>query len=395
MYLRKQFLDKISWTSSIPQGFIPTKAEGCFLYDEKGVPYLDLLSGFGVNNIGHSHPAVIDAIQNQSANYLHTNVYGEHIQSPQVQLANLLLSLLPESLGNVYFLNSGSETIDAAIKMARKVTSRPEIVVCRNAYHGSTLAAESLRSDMSHSQSFRPLIPGINFIDVNQEDQLEKINQNTAAVITEIIQAEAGVISLTKSFAKALRHRCTEQGCLLVLDEIQTGLGRTGPIFAFQEYGIIPDILLLGKALGAGMPLSAMICAKHIGSAFTSNPSLGYISTFGGNPVCCAAGLAGLQWMLSRNIPNQVLKLNQIINRELSTLPLKEIRSEGLLIALDFDSSELTWTIIQKLFENQILAESFLFRPEALRIAPPLIITEMEMTTACQKIKDIVYKLLQ
>ncbi|HMW39065.1 MAG: aminotransferase class III-fold pyridoxal phosphate-dependent enzyme [Saprospiraceae bacterium] len=389
MYLRRQFLERIAPTSEIPSLFEPSIALGSYLYDAAGKAWLDLVSGFSVANIGHRHPSVIEAIHLQSQKYLHTTVYGEHVQSVQVKLAELLCQLLPASLNAVYFLNSGSEAIDASIKLARRATGRNEIVVCTNGYHGSTLGAESLRSD-SHGQPFRPLVPGIRFIAPNEPRELAHITNRTALVITEVVQAEAGVLALTGDFLRGLREQCTRTGSLLVLDEVQTGLGRTGHLFAFQKHGVIPDILVLGKALGAGLPLSAIISGRDLLRTFTSNPALGYISTFGGHPLSCAAALAGLKALLEEQLTERVSSLEAIIKNSLSTIPGLTLRSEGLLIAVELGSQESLWQILNSLYRQHILAEGFLFAPSAMRIAPPLSIEESALQEAVEVIvRDI------
>jgi acetylornithine/N-succinyldiaminopimelate aminotransferase len=388
MYLRQQFLQHIAQTSDIPQGFEIDYAEGSYLVDKKGRRYLDLISGFGVNNIGHSIPEVYSAIQQQAQKYLHSTVYGEHIQSPQIALATCITDLLPSSLNSVYFLNSGSECVDASLKLARLATGRHEIVCCRNAYHGSTIAAVSLRSDETHTEAFRPLIPGIRFIDFNASADLDFITTGTAAVITEIVQAEAGVRLPDPAYLEALRKKCTETGALLIVDEIQTGIGRTGTLFAFQKYGVIPDILLSGKALGAGLPLSALICERQIMQYFSRQIPLGHITTFGGNPVCCAAGLAGLNYLVQNKWMDTVEEKANYLKSALVHPEIKEIRNCGLLIAVEFESRQKLMKMISYLYDHQILAESFLFCPQALRIAPVLSINKSELEKIAEVIQN-------
>lgn len=386
MYLRRQFLEHIAQTSEIPQGFEIDLAEGCYLYDRNGDRYLDLISGFGVNNIGHSIPAVIQAIKNQSEKYLHTNVYGEHVQSPQVELASYLSSLLPPVLNSHYFLNSGSECVDAAIKLVRLATGRTEIVVCKNAYHGSTIGAESIRSDEVHKAGFRPLLPGIRFINFNDESDLQYITDKTAAVITEVVQAEAGVRVVDHKYWAALRKKCEDHKALLVFDEIQSGIGRTGKLFAFQHYDVVPDVLLSGKALGAGMPLAAMICNRELMSCFNKQLPLGYITTFGGHPVSCAAGLAGLKYLIEEKLMDSVEEKAELIKKNLTHPLIKEIRNKGLLMAVELDSPETVLQWIRNLYDKKILAESFLFCANAMRIAPPLSISQTEIKAVCELI---------
>ncbi len=393
MYARSQFLNRIGQTSEIPQAFEISKASSCFLIDQKGNTYVDMISGFSVSNIGHQHPKVIEAIKNQADLYLHSTVYGEHIQSPQIKLAELLTSCLPPTLNQVYFLTTGSETIDAAIKLCRKATGRFEIVVCRKAYHGSTLAAESLRSDHDHNQAFRPLIPGIRFIDANKISDLEFINSKTAGVITEVVQAEAGVVQLEDSYLNELRIKCNKTGSLLIFDEIQTGLGRTGSLFAFQKTSVCPDILLSGKALGGGMPLAALITSKQLLVHFMRQPALSYISTFGGHPVSCAAGHASLKVLFEEKILEEVELRKELMIKILSAPTIFEIRCAGLLMAIDFKNESLVWTLINRLYHKNILVESFLFCPGALRIAPPLNIPIPILEKTCQTILETIIEL--
>lgn len=382
MYIRKQFLERVGRTSEISQGFIPSRAQGCLIYNQDAIPYLDLISGFCVNNIGHNHPKVIEAIETQARKFLHTNVYAEHNQAIQCQLAEYLCDQLPSQFNSIYFLNSGSETIDASIKLARKTTGRSKIATCRNAYHGSSLGAESLRSDSVERTAFRPLIPGIDFLIPNDLNSLNLISDETAAVITEVVQAEAGVNSLSSDFLHALRKKCDEHNCLLIFDEIQTGFGRTGNLFAFQKHNVVPDILLIGKAFGAGLPLSGLVGSQHLIHTFSKQPALGYISTFGGNPVCCAAAMAGLKVIHEEGLIQRCNSASEKFIKYLKSEKIKEVRAEGLLIAVDYSDSEHVWNLIHSLFEKKILAESFLFNSGSLRISPPLVISEEEIQSS-------------
>jgi len=393
MYYRQQFLNRIAQTSEIPQAFEVSRAEGSFLYDRQDRPYLDLICGFGVSNLGHGHPEVLAAIRKQSDLYLHTNVYGEHIQSPQIGLAGLLRSLLPESLSQVYFLSAGSETVDAAIRLARKHTGRTGVVAMSDAYHGSTLGAESLRSDEEHKRPYLPLLPDIRWIRANQLNDLEKITEKTALVLTEVVQAEAGVRILNREYLSALRERCNQVGALLAFDEIQTGMGRTGSLFAFQQAGVLPDILLLGKALGGGLPLAALISRPEILSTFAHQPALGYITTFGGHPLSCAAGLAHLRALVGEPVLEGVDRRNQIVREELRSPKIRHIRAAGLLIAVELEHSDQVSALIQKAFENQILLEGFLFCRTAVRIAPPLNIEPGILESACREINGMLGKI--
>ena len=389
MYLRRQFFERIAQTSEIPQAFEIDHALGSFLYSKNGEPYLDFVSGFSVSNLGHSHPEIVHAIQVQSEKYLHSNVYGEHIQTPQVELANLLSQLLPGELNAVYFLNSGSEAVDAAIKLCRKYNSRSDIVASKNAYHGSTLGAESLRSDEAHSRPFRPLIPNIKFIRPNYIEDLELIDQNTSLVITEVVQAEAGVFVLDPDYLRSLRKKCSDENVLLVFDEIQTGMCRTGKLFAFQNYGITPDVLICGKALGGGLPLSAVISSKKLLLEFSQKPALGHLTTFGGHPLSCAAGLQSLKIILKNNTEQEVFRKSNLIREYFTHPKIKSIRFSGLLIALELENEKLVMQFIRLAYQRKILVESFLFCPHAVRIAPPLNTTDEILHKACKELCEI------
>ncbi|MBK9109807.1 MAG: aspartate aminotransferase family protein [Saprospiraceae bacterium] len=389
MFLRQQFLEYICQTSEIPQGFEISSAQGTYLYDKNNIAYLDFISGFGVNNIGHGVPEVIKAIQQQSQVYLHSNVYGEHVQQVQIKLAEKLADLLPAHLNSFYFLNSGSEAIDAAIKLSRLATGRTEIVVCKNAYHGSTLGAESLRSDEMHRAAFLPLIPGIRFIEFGNIADLKFITSHTAAVITEVVQAEAGVRRANSEYWQAMRQQCNDHNSLLILDEIQTGLGRTGKLFAFMHYGIIPDLLLSGKALGAGMPLSAIIANRTMLAQLFKQLPLAHITTFGGHPVSCAAALAGLNFLIESSLIETAEEKGHFFELLLKNNSIQESRREGLFMAIDFQNKIQLMHVLRKLFEQKVLAEGFLFSPESLRIAPPLCIEDFELKMVAEIINQL------
>lgn len=378
MFLRQQFYDRITQTSEIPQGFEISHAEGCYLFDTKGIAYLDLVSGFGVNNLGHQVPEVIRAIRQQSERYLHTNVYGEHVQKPQIQLAERLASLLPSTLNSFYFLSSGSEAIDAAIKLARLATGRYEIIVCKKAYHGSTCGAESLRSD-EHKLSFLPLIPGIRFIEFGNLSDLKSIGSQTAAVITEVVQAEAGVRQADPEWWSNLRKSCHQSGSLLVLDEVQTGMGRVGSLFAFMKVNVLPDLLVTGKALGAGMPLSAVIGNVHLMKQWFKKLPLAHLTTFGGHPVSCAAALAGIGFLMGNEIMESVESKGEMLQKALVEAGFNQVRRAGLFLAIEPQHHVpiLQWLI--QLYHLEMLVEGFLFDPLSLRVAPPLVIEEKDL----------------
>lgn len=387
--LRELFFRHIAQTSSSPLGLNICRAEGVFLYSlpekegESQKRYLDLISGVSVSNVGHCRKEVVDAIREQAEKYSHLMVYGEMIQSPQVMHARLLTSLLPESLQSVYYVNSGSEANEAALKLAKRVTGRREIVSCRNAYHGSTQGVLSLMSDENFKMSFRPLLPMVRHIVFNDISSLEAITRHTAAVIVEPVQGEGGVQIATQEFMDALRKRCTECGTLLIFDEIQTGFGRCGKMFAFERYGVVPDILTLAKALGGGMPLGALVSSKELMSAWQDNPPLGHITTFGGHPVCCAAALASLRLLVNKPWISDVEKKADMFVRGLEKHPqVKEIRTAGLLIAVDLKDEAKAKKILYLLLEEGAITDWFMFQPTSFRIAPPLSITEEEVELA-------------
>lgn len=381
--VRQLFLSHVAQTSEIPLGLEVDRAEGMYIYDTSGKKYLDLNSGISVSSIGHRHPRVVEAIKNQVDRHLHTMVYGEHIQQSQVAMAKLLTDQLPESLNSVYYFMSGTEVIEAAMKLAKRVKERYELIACRSAYHGSTQGAESLRSDHEYSQAFMPLVPGVKHIDFNSEQDLARITEKTAAVFVEPVQAEAGVIVPQNDYLKKLRSRCTEVGALLVLDEIQTGFGRTGHLFALRKYGIVPDILCLGKAMGGGMPIGAMVCARDLMKAFTKSPMLGHITTFGGHPVSCAAAHGNLSAVLEEQIVDSVLDKEKLFHDKLVHPIIKEVRSSGLMMAVELTRRKYLKHVVAHAMELGAVIDYFLFNNRSFRLAPPLIISESEIEKAC------------
>lgn len=379
---RQLFQSFVAPTSEAPLGFEVAKAEACFLYDEAGKAYLDLISGISVANIGHRHPQVVAAIKAQADAYLHTMVYGEHIQSPQVQLAQLLVRLLPANLNSVYFTNSGSEATEGAMKLAKRVTGRTEFVSFEKSYHGSTQGALSLMGGEYFKQAFRPLLPDTRHIRFNNLEDLQQITTATAAVFCETIKAEAGVQVIDANYFKALRERCSEVGALLVLDEIQTGLGRSGKLFSFEHWNIVPDILLLGKALGAGLPLAAFIADKNLMQQLSYQPVLGHITTFGGNPLCCAASKAGIEVLLENKHWMDVCQRETLLRKGLVHPKIKAIRSFGFLMAMELDSFDTCVKLMHAAMAKGVLVDWFLFAENCIRIAPPLCITEEELQHA-------------
>ncbi len=385
---KELFLKYLGQTSPYPLGLEVARAEGCYLYDPEGKKYLDLISGFSVNNLGHANPRIIKAICDQAGDYLHTMVYGELIQSPQVNYARLLVNNLPPELNQVYFVNSGSEAVEGALKLAKRVTHRHEIACFRNAYHGSTHGALSVMGNEMYKTAYRPLLPSIRILEFNYLPSLESISRATAAVIIEPIQAEAGILTAEPGFFKALRNRCSEVGALLIFDEIQTGFGRTGSLFAFEQTGIVPDILLLAKALGGGMPLGAFIASAEIMSQLTHHPALGHITTFGGHPVCCAAGMASLEIILEGKLYLRALELEKIIRRNLRHPSIIEIRGKGLLLAAKLDSETRVSRFFELSLKNGLIFDYFLFCKDSIRITPPLIMTDAEAAEMCERILD-------
>ena len=386
---RQLFLEHIGQTSPAPLMLEIARAEGSFLYDTGGRDYIDLISGVSVSNTGHRHPAVMNALREQSERYMHLMVYGEIIQSPQVEYATRLASLLPSSLESVYFVNSGSEAIEGAIKLARRYTCRSEIIYFRNAYHGSTTGALSVQGSEVYRNAFRPLMPSTVMAEFNSPEAAGMISRDTAAVIVEPVQAEAGVIQPYSTFLGELRDACNRNGALLIFDEVQTGFGRTGSLFSLYRYGVTPDILVLAKALGGGLPLGAFISSREIMSSLTHNPVLGHITTFGGHPLCCATGLASLEVIVNGNLAAGALEKEKIFREELQGMPFTLIRGEGLLLAVVPERPEIIPAMVARAPEFGLLLDYFLFCAEAFRIAPPLTISDDEIRLACQRLKKL------
>ncbi len=380
---RQLFLSHVAQTSTAPLMLEIERAEGMYMYDAAGKKYMDLIAGISVSNLGHAHPAVVEAVKEQAEKYMHLMVYGEFVESPQVKFAKQITNLLPASLNNVYFTNSGAEATEGAMKLAKRITGRTQFVSFQNSYHGSTQGALSLMGDEYFKQKFRPLLPDMLQLPYNNSSELDKINSRTAAVFVEPIQAESGITVPDIAFIQQLRARCTETGTLLVFDEAQTGFGRTGKIFAFEHYDVVPDILLLAKALGGGMPLGAFVASKEKMATLSDNPVLGHITTFGGHPVCCAAGLAALQVLLNEKLWMQVDAKRRLFKKLLVHPSIQSVHSIGLMMSLEFSSYEQNKRIIDRCIAHGLLTDWFLFAPHCLRIAPPLIISEEEIKTAC------------
>lgn len=392
---RQLFLQHNAQTSPTPLMLEFVKAKGVHIFDTEGKAYLDLIAGIGVSNVGHCHPNVVTAVQKQTETYMHLMVYGEFVQSPQVNFATALASVLPSSLSSTYFVNSGAEAVEGAMKLAKRYTGRKGFVACKNAYHGSTQGAESLMESDFYSAGYGPFLPNVDFIYHNSIADLEKITSETAAVFIEPIQGEAGIRVAEQAYMDALRKRCDETGALLVFDEIQSGFGRTGKMFAFEHYNVTPDILLLAKGIGGGMPIGAFISSLEIMSVLSYNPILGHMTTFGGHPVCCAAGLATLNTLIDEHIVAGVESKGQLFKSLLQHPAITEIRGKGLMLAVGFDSFETNKAIIDACIEDGIISDWFLHCSDAMRIAPPLIITEDEIRNACTVILKNIEKITQ
>jgi acetylornithine/N-succinyldiaminopimelate aminotransferase len=384
---RALFLRHLAQTSPAPLALEIERAEGCYLYDTNGKAYLDLIAGIGVSCLGHRHPQVERAVSDQVSRYWHTLVYGEYVLAPQVRLATLLAQQLP-GLDSVYFVNSGTEATEGAMKLAKRFTGRRDIVACRHAYHGSTQGAASLMDPPDFTLPFHPLLPGIRHIEFNHDADLEVIDRHTAAVIVETVQAEWGLRTPRPEWLQALRRRCDDMGALLILDEIQAGYGRTGTLFAFEQYGIRPDVLLLAKGFGGGMPIGAFVAPRDIMQCLSADPPLGHITTFGGHPVCAAAALATLEVLLESDLMAEVPAKAALFKRLLVHPAIREVRSAGLWMAVDLGNSGVIQRVISRCIEMGVITDWFLFNDRSLRIAPPLTIGEAEIRHACSVILE-------
>ena len=391
MNFKKEFLSVQGQTNTAPFLVEVTRAEGVFIYDSKEKAYIDMIGGVAVNNIGHNHPKVIKAIKKQLDSHMHVMVYGEFIQSTQINFAKRLTQLLPAQLNCVYPVNSGTEANEAALKLAKRVSGRTELVSFRGSYHGSTHGSMSVSGNESKKEAFRPLLPDVRFLEFNGIKDLENITSQTAGVIIETVQGDAGVRIPSQEFMTALRKKCDDVGALLIFDEIQCGIGRTGKMFAFEHFGIVPDILTLGKALGGGMPIGALVASnKHLKS-FTSDPMLGHITTFGGHPVVCAAADACLEVMESEIDLGEVERLGALMEEALTPIPqILEIRRIGLMFALDMSSSEAVSSVVESCLELGLISFWFLSHPHSFRLSPPLTISENELLKAIEILKKAI-----
>lgn len=383
------FKKHLAQTSPYPLGIEVERAEGSFIYDTNGKSYLDLISGIGVSSLGHGNEKIKNAIKDQVDKHLHVMVYGEFIQSSQNKLAEELKKTLPSKLHSYYFVNSGTEANEAALKLAKRYTGRSNIISFKNSYHGSTHGSLSVSGNETRKKAFRPLLPGVKFIPFNDSGFLDQITDETACVIMETIQGDAGVRIPDKNFMQALRKRCDETGALLILDEIQCGMGRSGKMWAFEHFGIVPDILTMGKALGAGMPIGCFASSKEIMGSLSNNPKLGHITTFGGHPVVCAAAAAGLEVLEKENLLAEVERKAGLFKKLLDHPEIKEYRNVGLMIAIELENPEKVEFLVNKCLKMGVLIYWFLSTPYAFRLAPPLNIEEEEIEFGCKTIIDL------
>lgn len=381
---RQLFLQHNAQTSPSPLLLEFVKANGIYMLDSNGKKYMDIIAGIGVSNVGHCHPKVVEAIKNQVETYMHLMVYGEFVQSPQVNFAKALAEVLPATLSSTYFVNSGAEAVEGAMKLAKRYTGRKGFIACKNAYHGSTQGAQSLMDSSYYTEGYTPFLPNVQFIEHNNTADLELINETIAAVFIEPIQGEAGIRVADTTYLQALKAKCIETGTLLVFDEIQSGFGRSGKMFAFEHAQVVPDILLLAKGIGGGMPIGAFISSLEIMSVLSDQPILGHMTTFGGHPVCCAAGLATLQTLLEDKIIDQVEAKGLLFKKLLVHPAIKGIRGKGLMLAIEFENFELNKSIIDACIEDGLVSDWFLYCTNSMRIAPPLIITHQEIEMACE-----------
>ncbi len=395
MTKREQFYRYLGLPSFNPLELDIVKAEGVYLWDRDGKEYIDLVAGITVSNIGHRHPAVLDAIRKQLDQYLHLNVYGEFIQAPQVQLAVKLVSLLPSPLEAVYFVNSGSEAMEGALKLAKRFTGRTEIISFRNAYHGSTHGSLSITGHESLKNAFRPLLPDVAMATFNDRSDLEMISSRTACVVIEMVQAEAGIVRAEENYIRELKKICDREGVLIILDDVQMGMGRTGKLFSFEHYDFVPDILVLAKALGAGMPLGAFIASRNVMDTLASKPELGHITTFGGHPVSCAAAMAGLEVLTEGELIAEAEMKGRIFSEKLAGHPaVSAVRRVGLALGIDLSQVGKRNDFQQFSLEEGFVIDWYMFRPATFRLAPPLTITMEEIDKAINKVLAALDRLL-
>lgn len=387
--MQKEFFAYQAQTTQFAAGFEVAKAQGSYIYGTDGKKYLDFVAGVSANTLGHSHPKIISAIKEQADKYLHVMVYGEYAQEMPVKLCQLLAENTRQPLEVTYLVNSGAEAIDGALKLAKRYTGREEIISFKNSYHGNTHGALSVSGNEYHKNAFRPLLPLVNFIEFNGEEDLQKITEKTAAVIMETIQGAAGFLLPNHSYIQKLKKRCEETGALLILDEIQPGFGRTGKLFAFEHYGIVPDILVMGKGMGGGVPVGAFMSSRKIMETLSHSPKLGHITTFGGNPLIAAASHATLKEVLSSGLMNEISKKEQLFRVLLVHPKIKKINGKGLMLAVDLGSPDYTLKVAKDCMGKGLIVFWQLYRNEYLRISPPLTISEEEIREGCRILLDV------
>lgn len=385
---RTDFKKYLAQTSPDPMMFEPHRAEGVYFYDQNGKPFIDLISGISVNGLGHNHPAVVEAVQNQVSKYMHSMVYGEFVLSPQVVLAKWVMKTLPDPLDKIYLVNSGSEAVEGAIKLAFKSSGRKGLISCKNAYHGSTTGALSLMSDKYYSSGYKPLLPQVDFIEFNNTKSLKKIDEQIAAVFVEPVQGEAGYLPAEEEFISALRKKCDETGALLVFDEIQSGMGRTGEFWAMNHWGVVPDVLLTAKGFGGGLPLGAFISSGKLMESLSDQPILGHITTFGGNPVSCAASIATFKELLQSELINNVDEKEALFRSEFKQMGFDELSGKGLMLGLPTGDFETSKRMVEKCLRSGLIIDWFLYDTSKLRIAPPLVISLEQIVESCKIIGE-------
>ncbi len=386
--MKQEFFKYQAQTTPYAAGFEVEKAEGSYIYGKDGRAYLDFVAGVSANTLGHSHPKMVNAIKEQADKYLHVMVYGEYAQEKPVELCRLLAEATPEPLEVTYLVNSGAEAIDGALKLAKRYTGREEIISMKNSYHGNTHGALSVSGNEFHKREFRPLLPMISFIEFNNEEEFSKITEKTACVIAETIQGAAGFLTPSQNYFKNLKKRCEEVGALLILDEIQPGFGRTGKLFSFEHYDMVPDILVMGKGMGGGVPVGAFMSSAEIMKSLQHSPKLGHITTFGGNPLIAAASFATLKEVLESSLMNEVEEKEKLFRELLVHPKIKKVNGRGLMLAVELESPEYTLDVAKRCMEKGLIVFWQLYRNEFMRISPPLTISKEEIKKGCEIILE-------
>ena len=386
--MKQEFFKYQAQTTPYAAGFEVEKAEGSYIYGKDGRAYLDFVAGVSANTLGHSHPKMVNAIKEQADKYLHVMVYGEYAQEKPVELCKLLAEATPEPLEVTYLVNSGAEAIDGALKLAKRYTGREEIISMKNSYHGNTHGALSVSGNEFHKREFRPLLPMISFIEFNNEEEFSKITEKTACVIAETIQGAAGFLTPSQNYFKNLKKRCEDVGALLILDEIQPGFGRTGKLFSFEHYDMVPDILVMGKGMGGGVPVGAFMSSAEIMKSLQHSPKLGHITTFGGNPLIAAASYATLKEVLESSLMNEVEEKEKLFRELLVHPKIKKVNGRGLMLAVELESPEYTLDVAKRCMEKGLIVFWQLYRNEFMRISPPLTISKEEIKKGCEIILE-------